>query len=54
MKRSTTVCLMGLVGLAGCSDPATPTSSGPATSQSVESADNEAATFVSLKVPNMH
>lgn len=53
MKRTTTVCLMGLVGLAGCSDPA-PNKSGPATSQTAESADGEAATFVSLKVPNMH
>jgi hypothetical protein len=52
MNRRVKFCLVGLMGLAGCSAQDSPiVDSAPSASNQAAA---EAATFVSLKVPNMH
>lgn len=55
MNRRTRLCLVGLMGLVGCTGPQAPVANSDATT-SVQSSskDSAAATFVTLKVPNMH
>lgn len=61
MKRKASFCLIGLTGLVGCSVESQPVAnSDPADaavqgeSLTIASDTENALTFVSLKVPNMH
>lgn len=54
MKRSTSLCLIGVAGFIGCAEPNTPVVSSGSPSAQVSTEIGEALTFVSLKVPNMH
>ena len=62
MKRSAILCQIALVGALGCSNGAAPDATTSESETTTESAAIEtpagdgaiAATFVSLKVPNMH
>jgi hypothetical protein len=55
MNRRMSFCLMGVVGLIGCSEPNAPVANSDAAvaTQGSPADNNEAVTFVSLKVPNM-
>lgn len=54
MNRKASVCLIGLIGLAGCTAPEPTASTNPPTTHSETGEDGTVMTFVSLKVPNMH